>query len=421
MLAENIQNQASTLEQEPAPELIFIGRQPIYDANRQVVAYEILYRSGQTNAAAFVDGDQATAQTLVNGIINFGLDQIVGDKLAFINLTRNLLLQHERLPAMQGRVVLELLEDIEPEPQVVLAAQQLLMKGYTIALDDFIYHEKLRPLIALARYIKLELPKISPEDLPKHVELLRRFNLKLLAEKVETYEQFELCKSLGVDYFQGYFLSRPETISAKNLPVNKLAVVQILAKVNDPETTLDELERLVAADVALSYRIMRFVNSAQIALNCKVDTVRRAILMTGVQQIRAWVTLIVMARLDDKPPELLRIALLRSRLCEIIAKELGRPAADSYATAGLFSTLDALLDKPIAVILETLPLKTELAQALLDQSGPIGEVLRCVLSAERADWAPTIALGVNQARTSEILRQAIAWTEENSVHLSAKS
>jgi EAL and modified HD-GYP domain-containing signal transduction protein len=295
------------------------------------------------------------------------------------------------------------------------------MKGYTIALDDFIYHDELRPLIALARYIKLELPKIDIENLPKHVETLRHFKLKLLAEKVETYEQFELCKSLGVDYFQGYFLSRPETLSNKRLPVNKLAVVQILAKVHDPETTLDELERLVAADVALSYRILRFVNSAQVALNCKVDTVRRAILMTGLQQIRAWVSLIVLARLDDNPPELLRIALLRSRLCEKIAKELGRPSADSYATAGLFSTLDALLDKPISEILGSLPLKAELASALLDQSGPVGEVLRCVLSAERADWAPTIALGVDEARTSVILREAIAWTEENSMHLSAKA
>lgn len=402
-------------------EQIFIGRQPIFDAERRVVAYELLFRSGQGNAATVTDGDQATAQTLVNGIMDFGLDQVVGDKLAFVNLTRNFLLQQDRLPALQQRLVLEVLEDITPDPQIVDALKELARRGYTLALDDFIYREELRPLIAIAQIIKLELPQIGLEALPAHVEKLRRFNCRLLAEKVETYEEFELCKSLGIQLFQGYFLSRPETLTNKRLPANKLAVLQILARVQDPDSTLDQLEELIGTDVALSYRILRFANSAQFAVSTKVDTVRRAIVMTGLQQIRTWVSLIVLARLDDKPPELLRIALQRSRMCELMAQELGRQPTETYATAGLFSTLEALLDRPIGEVLASLPLDDDLAAALRDHSGPIGELLKHVLAGERGDWSGCQQLGISEGRLGALCLAAIDWTEKSGAALSAKA
>lgn len=400
---------------------IFIGRQPIFDADRNVVAYELLFRSGQRNTATVVDGDQATAQTLVNGIMDFGLDQVVGNKLAFVNLTRNFLLNQDRLPALQGRLVLEVLEDITPDPPIIDALKELVRRGYTVALDDFTYREELRPLIAIAQIIKLELPQIGLDALPSHVERLRKFNCRLLAEKIETYEEFERCKALGIQYFQGYFLSRPETLSNKRLPANKLAVLQILAKVQDPDATLDELEKLVGADVALSYRILRFANSAQFAVSTKVDTVRRAIVMTGLQQIRTWVSLIVLARLDDKPPELLRIAIQRARLCELLARDLDRKPPESYATAGLFSTLEALLDRPIDEVLASLPLNDDLVAALRDQSGPIGEVLRMVLDGERGDWSACARLGIDTARISALYLSAIEWTEQSTLLMNPRA
>jgi EAL and modified HD-GYP domain-containing signal transduction protein len=393
---------------------IFIGRQPIFDRDLQVYGYELLFRDSQVDAAAIVDGDQATAQTLVNGIMDFGLEQLVGDRLAFVNLTRNFLLDQERLPAMQKRLVLEVLEDIRPDPEILTALRQLAGRGYTIALDDFTYREELLPLVDSARILKLELPQIGIDALPRHVQRLRPYGLRLLAEKVETHEEFELCKSLGIDYFQGYFLSKPVTLARKRLPANKLAVLQILARVQDPNANMGDLEKLISTDVSLSYRILRFVNSVQFATSKPIDNVRRAIVMTGFSQIRTWVSLIMLSKLDDKPPELIRIALVRSRLCELFSRRLALAAPETHATAGLFSTLDALLDQPLEEILSSLPLNAEIASALIEGRGRIGEVLKCVLACERGDWDAASQLGLEEHVLSRTYLEAIAWAEANS-------
>ncbi|MEZ5447300.1 MAG: HDOD domain-containing protein [Gammaproteobacteria bacterium] len=393
---------------------IFIGRQPIFDRDLQVYGYELLFRDGRVDAAAIVDGDQATAQTLVNGIMDFGLEQLVGDKLAFVNLTRNFLLEQERLPAMQKRLVLEILEDIRPDPEILAALQKLAGRGYIIALDDFNYREELLPLVASARILKLDLPQIGMDALPRHVQRLQPYKLRLLAEKVETHEQFELCKSLGIDYFQGFFLSRPVTLARKRLPANKLAVLQILARVQDPNASMGELEKLISTDVSLSYRILRFVNSVQFATSKPIDNVRRAIVMTGLAQIRTWVSLIMLSKLDDKPPELIRIALVRSRLCELFSRRLALAAPETHATAGLFSTLDALLDQPLEEILQSLPLNAEIASALIEGRGRIGEVLQCALACERGDWDAASRLGLEEHILSSTYLEAIAWAEANS-------
>lgn len=393
---------------------IFIGRQPIFDRDLQVYGYELLFRDGRVDAAAIVDGDQATAQTLVNGIMDFGLEQLVGDKLAFVNLTRNFLLEQERLPAMQKRLVLEILEDIRPDPEILTALQKLAGRGYIIALDDFNYREELLPLVASARILKLDLPQIGMDALPRHVQRLQPYKLRLLAEKVETHEQFELCKSLGIDYFQGFFLSRPVTLARKRLPANKLAVLQILARVQDPNASMGELEKLISTDVSLSYRILRFVNSVQFATSKPIDNVRRAIVMTGLAQIRTWVSLIMLSKLDDKPPELIRIALVRSRLCELFSRRLALAAPETHATAGLFSTLDALLDQPLEEILQSLPLNAEIASALIEGRGRIGEVLQCALACERGDWDAASRLGLEEHILSSTYLEAIAWAEANS-------
>lgn len=393
---------------------IFIGRQPIFDRDLRVYGYELLFRDSQHNAAGVTDGDQATAQTLVSGIMDFGLEQLVGNRLAFVNLTRNFLLEQDRLPAMQQRLVLEVLEDIRPDPEILTALQQLAGRGYIIALDDFTWREELLPLVRWARILKLELPQIGIDALPRHVERLRPYGLRLLAEKVETHEEFELCKSLGIDFFQGFFLSRPVTLARKRLPANRLAVLQILARVQDPNASMGDLEKLISADVSLSYRILRFVNSVQFATSRPIDNVRRAIVMTGLSQIRTWVSLIVLSKLDDKPAELIRVALVRSRFCELLGTRLALASPEACATAGLFSTLEALLDQPLEEILSSLPLNAEIAAALIEGGGRIGEVLRCVLACERGDWDAAARLGLEERVLSSTNLEAIAWAEANS-------
>jgi EAL and modified HD-GYP domain-containing signal transduction protein len=391
----------------------FIARQPIFDAARDVVAYELLFRTGAQNAIAVGDGNQATARTLVHAIMDFGLDALVGDKPAFVNLTRHFLVEQDAMPAMQQRLVLEVLEDVTPDAEVIDSLRRLVDKGYTLALDDFTYREELRPLVELAHVVKLELPAIGLAALPAHVDKLRTHGCLLLAEKVETYEDFEACRALGIDYFQGYFLSRPEMLSSKRLPSNQLAVLQVLAKVQNPDTPLAELERLISTDVGLAYRIMRFASSARFAAGGKVDTIRRAIVMTGLQQIRTWASLIVMARLDDKPPELLRLTSQRTRLCELLAREVGQQPAEIYAAAGLFSTLEALLDRPIGNLLSALSLPEHLDAALRRRDGPIGEILDAVIALERGDEAPCARLGIDPQRVGELHLEAMLWADES--------
>jgi EAL and modified HD-GYP domain-containing signal transduction protein len=398
---------------------IFIGRQPIFDREQRVHAYELLFRSGKVDAAEVTDGDSATAQTLLNGIVNFGLDELVGDRVAFVNLTRRFLLEHHRLPALQERLVLEVLEDITPDAETIGALRQLAARGYTIALDDFTYRTELIPFLEVAQIVKLDLPQIGVDYLPSHVERVRRRGLRLLAEKVETQEEFALCKSLGVDYFQGYFLSRPTTLVSKRLPSNKLAVLQILARLQAPDTTIKDLEKLIGADVSISYRILRFVNSAHFNNIRQIDSVRHAIIMAGLRQIGTMATLIMMSQLlDDKPPELLRIALLRARLCEALSAHLKFTPPEMYATAGLFSTLDALLDRPINEIVESLPLNAELADALITHSGRIGKLLNCALACERGDLSAAAELGIDEYSIGRIWLQAIGCAESDSRLLS---
>lgn len=422
----SLTNQASAATRtgdQTVPDIsqVFLGRQPIFDTELSVYAYELLFRSGDGNQASIVDGEQATLQTLVNTLTEFGLDEVVGDRLAFLNLNRSLLLRHADLPAMQQRFVLEVLEDIEPDAEVIAALQALAQKGFCIALDDFVYHERLRPLVELADIIKIDVLQLTPEQLQEHVKRIKPLGVKLLAEKVETHEQFEFCKSLGFDYFQGYFLSRPKVLSSRRLPANRLAVLQLLEKIQNPDVSVPELERLISQDVSLSYRILKYINSARFASGSKVESIKRAVVMIGLRQLRALTSLFVLSQLDDKPVELMRTALVRGRMCELLSQALGAGPPETHFTVGLFSTLDALLDRPIEEIVGTLPLNTDVIDALTHREGVAGTILSCVIACERGEWTADSSPGFDPAAVARAYRDALVWTDATTNLLNASN
>jgi EAL and modified HD-GYP domain-containing signal transduction protein len=365
---------------------IYIGRQPIFDRDLNVFAYELLFRSSTHNSAGSFDGDQATSQVIVNAFIEIGLDQIVGGARAFINLTRSFVTSNAPLPFPKDRVVLEVLEDIHPDTEVIAGVRNLAAQGYSMALDDFVYDDILKPLIELAQFVKIDLMALSREQLNEHVRLLRSYNVKLLAEKIETQEEFEHCKSLGFDYFQGYFLSKPNIVQGTQLPPNRLAVLQLLPKLQDPDTDTSEIEKLVGQDVALSYKLLRYINSAFFALPKKIDSIRQAVVYLGTQSIKTWVTLLVVAGLGNKPAELVIQAMQRAKMCELLAQTAKRKNTEAYFTVGLFSLLEALMDTPLEKILEALPFSEDIRNALLKQEGPYGEALACVIAYEKGDF-----------------------------------
>ena len=283
---------------------IFIGRQPIYDRKLSVYAYELLFRDNTDNAAAVVDGDSATSKVLVNTFMELGLDNIVGSRPAFINLTRSFFTDQQVISLPRERVVLELLEDIEPDEEVVKGVRRLSEQGYTIALDDFIYHESLQPLVDLADIIKIDIMALDRGEVRDHVQQLRKYSTRLLAEKVESREEHEFCMDLGFDYFQGYFLAQPKVIRGRRLPNNRLAILELMGRLQDPEITFDDLQELISSDPGFCYRILQYVNSAARGLNQEVDSIHRAITLLGLQAIKDMATMLSMARIDNKPTEL---------------------------------------------------------------------------------------------------------------------
>lgn len=379
-----------------------IGRQAIFDAQLQVMGYELLYRSSQMNAATFSDGDAVTAQVMINAFLEIGLDKLVGPHLAFINLTSRFLRDHlcEEFP--KDRVVLEILEDIPMDDSVLESLSRLSNLGYTLALDDFEYHENLRPMVERSQMVKLDMMALGMDRFAEQVALLRQFNVKLLAEKVESQEEFEFCKKLGLDYFQGYFFCKPLIVEGSRIPPNQMAILTLLGKLQNPDANMNDIEEIIRQDVSLSYKVLRYVNSAFFALSKKVDSIRQAACLVGLARLKTWATLLVMAGLDQKPLELLMVALVRGKMCEELAVTLRATNADEYFTVGLFSVLDALLDKPLEEVLTLLELSSPVQKALIERSGQMGNVLKYVLAYESGDWESI----TSQSLEMEMLRQS---------------
>ena len=389
---------------------IYIGRQPIYDAKLSVVAYELLFRSGKVNEANIVDGDSATTNVIINALTEIGMDQLVGPHRAFINLTHNHILQmaDNPLPELKERLVLEILEDIEAEDVIIEAVTKLAKEGFTIALDDFIYSESLQPLVDISEIIKIDLMALTNEELEAHVIKLKDGKRKLLAEKVETQEEFDRCKELGFDYYQGYFFSKPQIIKGKSLPANKLAIIKLLAKLLDNESSNEELAQIITQDVTMSIRVLRYINSAQFGFGKEVNSIQQAIMMLGRTTMRNLANLVTMSQIEDKPHELLIISMIRAKMAENIA-QLVNADKDVCFTTGLFSIIDTLMDNDMELLIEGLPLTENIRSALIRHDGELGGILNCVLAYESGDWknAHYNKLSINEVRDCYL--DALKW------------
>ncbi|MEA2079314.1 MAG: HDOD domain-containing protein [Pseudomonadota bacterium] len=391
---------------------IFIGRQPIYDRKLGVYAYELLFRSEQSNTADITDGDKATSDVIVNAFLEIGLDNIVNKRLAFINLTRSFFVNHHTISLPKDRVVLELLEDIEADDEVIEGVKRLSDQGYTIALDDFIYRESLKPLVKLAHLIKIDVMSLDKDEVRDHVLALRKYPVKLVAEKVETREDFDYCLELGFDYFQGYVFAQPKVIRGRRLPNNRLAILKLLSRLQDPDITPKQLEDLIAQDVVFSYRILRYVNSAAYSPPRKIESIQQAVVILGLQTIKSWTTLLAMSQVDNKPNELVVTAMVRGKMAEELAKAQKSDRPDSFFTVGLFSALDALMDNTMEEILTQLPLADHISNALLHRQGVHGEVLNCVLAYERGQWEQVKSGTLNLSQIRDCYLSALQWAED---------
>jgi len=389
---------------------IYIGRQAIYDKQLNVFAYGLLSHSNTEHNEAFVD--EHNVNVMLNTLNEIGLQQLVGNHPAFIKLSYDFLIAKNKIPDLHTQLDLEILENVEVTDELVSSVKKLSDDGYMIALDDFIYHEKMLPLVKIADIIKIDILQLNEQSLCEHVKKLRQYDVKLLAKKVETQEDYERCKELGFDYFQGYFFCKPKIVEGQRAPANRLTIINLLAQLQDPNVQIAKLEELISQDLALSYQLLKYIDSAAFALQREVDSIHHAIVMLGLNTIRSLANLMLMSKIDDKPHELLAIAIIRARLCEELGANLDKSIKDIYFTAGLLSVIDALMDSSMENVVAQLPLSVELKDALLEQKGKVGEALKCCIAIERADWSNVKFLDQEQATIQKAYFNAVIWSNQ---------
>jgi len=390
---------------------VFIGRQAIYNPDCTVYGYELLFRAADRHVAEVRDGDAATSQVLLQALTVFGLDELVGPRPAFVNVTEHFLRDPGDLPLSPERLILEVLEGTEPSDEVITRIRALKERGFRIALDDYVHHPRLAPLVELADFIKVELPYYDEASLTRTVETLSRTDAKLLAEKVETRAVFERCRALGFDLFQGYFLSRPENVQARDLSTSRPPLLRLLTQLQQEEESAAGLERIINRDPALSYKLLRYLNSPHFPVRRNIDSIQRAIIYLGTAELRRWATLMLLASVPDRPRELLVTLMIRARLAERLADSLPRVDTASAFMIGLFSGLDVLLDLPMENLLAQLPLSDTVLAALRRHEGPEGELLSAVLDFERGDAGALGRLGIEPETANKAYVDAIAWGE----------
>lgn len=386
----------------------FIARQPIYDKRDQLIGYELLYRTSMINAADYNDGKFASSKVILNSFLEVGFDSLVGSSLAFINITEDFILNESLTPMYESQTVLEVLEEIKPSPEIVAGLTRLKEQGYKIALDDFEYSPDYDAFLELADYVKLDVLELDQDSIIEQLKHVRKFNIKTIAEKVETPELYEFCKEQEFDYYQGFYFCVPQVIKHKNTPSNKLVVLNLLKELNNPDNELSEIAKAIAQDATLTYKLLRYVNSAAFSQRKEINTIKEALALVGTNTIVKWVNLILMQKLaEGKPQALLVSALVRARMCELLEES----KSGEMFTIGLMSLLDALMDMPLIDLLDELALSTKVKLALVEYKGEMGKILHNVIRYEHGGWDDLIIDTENVQAYFNAYVDAVEWAD----------
>ena len=363
---------------------VYLGRQPIYGVNREIRAYELLYRRSAGDTTARVqDGDAASAQVMLQAFLEIGLPAVSPEQPVFINHTRALLMLDPILPP--DRCVVEILENVLADAEAVSAVERLKSLGYRIALDDFVFSDEIRPLVDLADFVKLDYRALGDRGFTEQVDLLRGCHVRLLAEKIESEAEFRWCRRLGSQLFQGYYLRKPEVLAGRRIPSNRLSVLSLLTECANLESSANVIAGIIARDAPLTYGLLRLANSAMYRRRSEIRTPAQAVTLLGMDYVFRWATLLALAGNDDCPTGYLEAALMRARMSELVAPLHNCPPHEAYI-AGLLSTLDAVLNAPLTDLVPPLPIDNRYKRALIEREGSLGSVLDAVVAYERGDW-----------------------------------
>lgn len=392
---------------------IFLARQPIFDSEYNLHGYELLYRDGFNESAVYDSAELATSKVMLASVIDIGIDKITSGHDCYINICDDYIDDIEDIvdiPFGSLAVTLEIDVDKALSKKHFEVLTRLSSEGIKLAIDHFTPENSSAGMMQLFDVIKCDTQALSHEQLKLSAEISKQYNCKMIGINIEDYQQIPHLLDLGVDYLQGFFLSRPDTTTQKSVPTILLPVVKTLSRILDPELDLTELESLISSDVSFSYRVLRLVNSARFNID-DIHSISRAIVYLGRDAIKRLAIIIVLTGVDDKPTELSKLALVRGKMCEILAEQIGAEDPGSFFTMGLLSVLDAMLDQPMQQILDELTISDELKKALMLE-GFMGRAMQCIIDYEQCRLQKSEFDDVDSSELSEYYLRSIEWAEQ---------
>ncbi|EIW88539.1 EAL domain-containing protein [Alishewanella agri BL06] len=392
----------------------YIARQPIFNKAKETIGYELLFRDGEANAFPKIDADEATSKLIMQHHLLMGVEKVTSNKLAFINFSEETLLHHFPTSIKPESMVIEVLETVPPTPELLATLKYLKELGYQLALDDHDFDPKWDPFLPFISYLKVDVQQFNLLQISRHLRRVADYPFTLLAERVETAEQFEKLKLMGFQLFQGYFFARPEMLKHKQLSSNKANLLALMAEASACTLDFERLADICQRDLGLSYKLLRFINHS--GQNQAITSVKHAMVYMGEAELKKFIALLALANLQDgSPDELLRQSLVRARFCDALANhvKLTKNPPSSFLT-GLFSNVHLIVEQPQDELLAQLPLLTEVKLALLKREGQFGHFLKLTEALEQADWPLTDDLLQSLPEGADLAPmylEAVAWAE----------
>ena len=398
---------------------VYIARQPIFDRNMNVYGYELLYRHSSINEFVEMDDDIATSHLIYNSFLVVGLDTLTDGKKAFINFSKDMINSHVPYLLPKESVIFEILERKETTQATVEACEKLKSLGYKLALDDFVIDENFLPLFDKVDIIKVEYPSVSLADQRELLDTQKsKLNVKFLAEKIETREDYQIAYDMGYDYFQGYFFSKPVIVNSKEIESLNSNLVSIFEEVQRLEPSYAVIAEIIQRDLGLTYKLMNLANSAFFGAKNRISSVNQALAYIGISEIHLWISLMMLKELENPDnAEMIKLSLIRGKFMELLATELkqGRKTSEYFLT-GMFSFIDVLMNQPMQQVLDTLPFSDDVKKALMGEQNAFGELLTLIIECESANWKevndrPLINV-IGASRFTELYMQALEWAQK---------
>ncbi len=393
----------------------YIARQPIFDENRELYAWELLFRDGKQNCFPDIPPDEATSKLLASSHLSLGLEEIVGDKPAFINFHRDTLMYRFPTSLDASEVVVEILETVKIDEPLIKACKHLRGLGFTLALDDYDATDKWKPLLPYTSIVKFDITEMATDEIARLVPELKALRIKLVAEKVETYAEFDTFKAMGFDYFQGYFLAHPEVVRHRTIESSQLTLLELLSASASVNVDFDKVNAILQRDVSLTYLLLRFINNPTFNKRHKISSLKHALTYMGEVEVKKFIALLALANLSKgQPTELMQMSLVRAKFCELVSVALKQSENPPTGfLTGLLSLLDALMERPMEDLMKKIPVAESVKNALCGKQNLLKDCLLMVQYFESANWSGIKKLSIKYQLKQTLLHafynESIKW------------